>query len=70
MKTVPVRQIRCRVKGAGEIRTSTNGIIRPKVLAEKRMPGALDVVQFDAVVLVQQIGRPGDIAIGIQSGYP
>ena len=70
MKAGPVRQIHCQVEGAGKIRTSTNGVIRPKVLAEKRMPGALNVVQFNVVVLVQQIGRPGGIAVGIQWGYP
>ena len=64
MKAGPVRQIRCRVEGAGKMRTSTNGIICPKILVKNIMPGELDVVQFDAEVLVWQIDRPGDIAVG------
>ena len=64
MKMGPVLKVRCREKGVGKIRTLPNGIVRSKILAEQSMPGALDVVQFDIVVLLQQICRAGDIAVG------
>ena len=37
---------------------------RFKVLVKQTMPGALDVVQFDIMVLLQQISRAGDIGVG------
>ena len=64
IKTGPVFQVRCREKSDGKIWTLPNGIARSKILVEQSMPGALDVVQFDIMLLLQQISRAGDIVVG------
>ena len=64
VKPGPVIQI-CRwVEGAGNIWTIINGIICVEIFVEKNVPGALDVVQFEMVVLLQQIGSQSDVAVG------
>ena len=63
VKAGPVLQVCCREKSAGKIRVLPNWIIRFKILVEQSMPGALDVMQFGIMVLLQQIIRAGDIAV-------
>ena len=64
VKPGPVFQICRRVEGAGKIWTIINGIICVEFFVKKSMPGALDVVQSEMVVLLQQIGRPSDVVVG------
>ena len=64
LKPGPVPKICRRVKGAGKVWTITNGIICVEFPVEKIMPSALDVVQFEIMMLLQQVGRPSDPAVG------
>ena len=52
VKPGPVLQICCRVEGASKVWIVTNGIVCVEISVEKSMPGALDVVQFEMVVLL------------------
>ena len=65
MKASPVLQVCCREKSAGKMRALLNGIVRFKILVEQSIPGALEAMQFDIIVLLQQqISRAGDTAVG------
>ena len=49
---------------ASKMRTLPNRTVRSKIRVEQSMPGALDIVQFDIIVLLHQISRARDIAVG------
>ena len=63
VKPGPVLQICCLVKGAGKVWTITNGIVCVETFVKKSMPGALDIVQSEMVMLLQQVGRPSNVAV-------
>ena len=64
VKPGPVLQICCRVEGAGKVWNITNGIFCVEIFVKKSMLGALDIVQSEMVMVLQQVGRPSNVAVG------